>query len=126
MVGGNDDHDLFLRGGDGAEACLVAGLLDRFASGERNAVFLFRALFRLDRAALVFCKARQILDGDLVVDQHLDRSRAVQLLQRVHRLNDGQRAGVAQRIDLNHDTTSCKRNREINKAILMRFRRFCN
>ena len=80
MVGGDDDHNLFLRGGDCAEARFIAGLLDGSACGERDAVFLFRYPFRLYRASLVFRKPRQILHSDLVIDQHLDRSGAAELL----------------------------------------------
>ena len=70
------------------------------------AVFFLRALFRLDRAVLVVSQPHQILDGNFIVDQNLDRSRAVQLFQRMHRLDHGQRASVAQSIDQNHDNTS--------------------
>ena len=55
---------------------------------------------------LVVRQPRQVLYSNFIVDQNLDRSRAVQLLQRMHRLDHGQRAGVAQSIDQNHDNTS--------------------
>ena len=106
MVGGNDDDYFFLRRGNRAKRFFVSGFLDRFACVDRNAVFFLRALFRLDRAVLVVSQPRQILDGNFIVDQNLDRSRAVQLLQRVHCLDHGQRASVAQSIDQNHDNTS--------------------
>ena len=106
MVGRDDDDHLLLRGGNRAERFFVSGFLDRFACGDRNVVFFLRALFRLDRAVLVVRQPRQVLYSNFIVDQNLDRSRAVQLLQRMHRLDHGQRAGVAQSIDQNHDNTS--------------------
>ena len=82
-----------------------AGFLHRFARCDGDAVLLVRALFRLNRAALVVRQPRQVLYSNFIVDQNLDRSRAVQLLQRMHRLDHGQRASVAQSIDQNHDDT---------------------
>lgn len=100
---------LFLCGGNGAEARFVAGLLDSSACGEGDAVFLFGDLFRPDRAALVFREPRQILHGDRVVDQHLDRSGAAKLLQRIHCFDHRQRAGVADGIDPDHKTVLLKK-----------------
>ena len=105
MIGRDDDDHLLLRVGNRAECFFVSGFLDRFACGDRNAVFFLRALFRLDRAVLVVSQPRQVLYSNFIVDQNLDRSRAVQLFQRVHCLDHGQRAGIAQSIDQNHDNT---------------------
>ena len=117
MVSRNDDHNRFLLGRRRAEVCFITCALDSFSRGERDAVFLLRTFFRLDRAALIFCEPRQILHGNLVIDQNLDRSCTAKFFQRIHRLNHGQRASVAQSIDLNHDKTSYKLFRSLHTKL---------
>ena len=106
VVGRNDNDGLFLRGRYGAGNFLVSALRDRALGRDGHAELLFAALFGPDGAALALCKARQILHRDLVVHECLYRAGAVQLLQRVQCFYDRDRACLAHRIYLNHQTSS--------------------
>ena len=79
---------------------------DRALGRDGHAELLFAALFGPDGAALALRKARQILHRDLVVHERLHRAGAVQLLQRVQCFYDRDRACLAHRIYLNHQTSS--------------------
>ena len=60
-----------------------------------------RNLLDRGRAALLLRHLGYVLDGGLVVDRGHDGALAIKLFERLKRLDDGQRAGIAHGIDFN-------------------------
>lgn len=92
----------FLRSRDRADDLRLLGKLCIGACGDGHLIASVRALFEFDGAALAFGKAREIVNGGLIVNKCLYDAGSAELLQGAQRFYDGQRAGIADGIDLDH------------------------
>ena len=103
-VGVDGDDELTLAGAGVAEggAVLLGHVHGNGAGGRHGHVPLdVRNLLDRGRAALLLRHLGDILDGGLVIDRGHDSALAIELLERLKGLNDGQRAGIAHGVDFN-------------------------
>ena len=101
-VDGNDE--LALAGAGVAKSgTVLLGVRNCHGTGGRdNHVPLgVRDLLDRGRATLLLRHLGDVLDGRLVVDRGHDSALAIELLEGLERLDDGQRAGIAHGIDFN-------------------------
>ena len=99
---GRDGHYRVGAGVGGADRGFRLGL-DRLAHREEDAVLPLAQLLCGGLTALLFGHFRQVLDGDLVVHQHLHLACASQRGDGFLCLDHGQRAGVSSGIHSQHD-----------------------
>ena len=101
-VDGNDEFALAGAGITEGSAILLGVRNGNGARGRQGHVPLgVRNLLDRGRAALFLCHLGDVLDGGLVVDRGHDNALAIELLEGLERLDDGQRAGIAHGIDIN-------------------------
>lgn len=102
-VNGNDEFTLAGAGITEGSAILLGIGHGNGARGRHGHVPLgVRNHLDRGRAALLLRHLGDVLDGGLVVDRGHDGALAIELLEGLKRLDDGQRAGIAHGIDFNY------------------------